>query len=113
MIYDIAKSNEWEWFFTLTFNPEKVDSFNYANVTDKLSQWLKNMRKKCPDMMYLVVPEQHESGRWHFHGLFSHVENMRFVDSEKRDKKGRIIYNVGSYRLGFSTATQIEDVKKA
>lgn len=112
-IYDIAKSNQWEWFFTLTFNPKKVDSFNYEIVTDKLSQWLKNMRKKCPNMMYLVVPEQHESGRWHFHGLFSHVEDMRFVDSEKRDKKGRIIYNVGSYRLGFSTATKIDDVKKA
>lgn len=113
MIYDVAKSNGWNWFFTLTFNPDKVDSFNYDETSKKLSLWLNNMRKKCPDMKYLVVPELHESGRWHFHGLFANVENMKFVDSEKRDKKGRIIYNVDSYRLGFSTATQIEDLQKA
>lgn len=113
MIYDVAKSNDWNWFFTLTFNPEKVDSFDYSITSKKLSNWLMNMRKKCPDMKYLVVPELHESGRWHFHGLFANVENMKFVDSEKRDKKGRIIYNVDSYRLGFSTATQIEDLQKA
>lgn len=113
VIYDVAKSNEWKWFFTLTFNPNKVDSFDYNLTTTKLSNWLKYMRKKCPDMKYLVVPELHESGRWHFHGLFANVENMKFVDSGKRDKKGRIIYNVDSYKLGFSTATEIEDVQKA
>lgn len=112
-VLDMSKCNNWEWFFTLTFNPEKVDSFDYEQVTSKLSNWFIQMRRKCPDMKYLVVPEQHESGRWHFHGLFENVENMVFVDSGKRDKKGRVIYNVGNYRLGFSTATKIEDVNKA
>lgn len=112
-IYDVAKCNEWHWFFTLTFNPDKVDSYDYESTTKKLSVWLMNMRKKCSNMKYIVVPEQHASGRWHFHGLFSNVEDMVFVDSEKRDKKGRIIYNVGSYKLGYSTATQIEDMERA
>lgn len=107
IVYDIAKSNEWEWFVTLTFNPDKVDSYNYTVVTKKLSQWLNNIRKKCPDMFYLVVPELHESGRWHFHGLFSKVDSMEFVDSGHMDKKGRVIYNVGAYKLGFTTATRI------
>lgn len=112
-IFDMVKCNNWEWFFTLTFNPEKIDSFNYEAVTDKLSDWLANMRRKCPKMKYVVVPEQHESGRWHFHGLFENVEDMVFVDSGKRDKKGRVVYNVGKYRLGWSTATKITDVNKA
>lgn len=99
--------------FTLTFNPDKVDSFDYSETTKKLSKWLNNMRRTCPSMKYVVVPELHKSGRWHFHGLFSNVENMVFVDSEKRDKKGRVIYNVGKYRLGFSTATKIDDVAKS
>lgn len=113
MVYDIARSNSWDWFITLTFNPQKVDSFNYSDVSNKLSVWLMNLRKKCPDMVYLVVPEQHKSGRWHFHGLFSNVGNLCFIDSGKRDNKGRIIYNVGNYRLGWSTATQINDIKRA
>lgn len=112
-IYDIAKSNEWEWFFTLTFNKEKVNRYDYASVTKKLSLWLNNMRKICPDMKYLVVPEQHEDGAWHFHGLFANVENMEFVSSGKRDKHGRTIYNVGKYRLGFTEATKIGDLVKA
>lgn len=112
-IYDIARCNMWEWFFTLTFDPQKVDSFDYDLTSEKLSKWLNNLRRQCPNMKYIVVPEQHESGRWHFHGLFANVDDLVFVDSEKRDKKGRIIYNVGNYRLGFSTATKIEDWKKA
>lgn len=94
-IYDIARSNEWEWFFTLTFNPDKVDSFDYAACSKKLSDWLHNMKKKAPEMKYIVVPEQHKSGRWHFHGLFTNVDSMNFVDSGLVDKKGKIIYNVG------------------
>lgn len=110
-IYDIAKSNQWDWFFTLTFNPDKVDSFDYALCTKKLSQWLKNMKKQSQDMKYIVVPEQHKSGRWHFHGLFANVDNMVFIDSGIV-KNGKRIYNVGSYRFGFSTATKIEDLSK-
>lgn len=112
-IYDIAKSNKWEWFVTFTFNPEKVDSFDYDIVTKKLSQWLKNIKRKNENMKYLLVPEQHESGRWHFHGLFEKMENIVFVDSGKHDNKGRVIYNVGSYKLGFSTATKISDLERA
>lgn len=112
-IYDIARSNKWEWFFTLTFNPEKVDSFNHAECTKKLSKWLNNMRSCCPNMVYLVVPEQHKSGRWHFHGLFANVNELHFVDSGHKDNKGRVIYNVGNYRMGFSTATKIEDISRA
>ena len=111
-VYYLARSNSWEWFFTLTFNPDPVDSFSYEICTEKLSKWLNNMRRNCPDMKYLVVPEQHKSGRWHFHGLFATCDDLGFVDSGKRTKSGDIIYNVGKYRLGFSTATKINDLRR-
>ena len=112
-IYDIARSNRWEWFFTLTFNPEKVDSFDYETCTKKLSKWLNNMKRIAPDMKYLVVPEQHKSGRFHFHGLFANCDSLKFVDSGLMDISGKQIYNVGSYKLGFSTATKIVDLHKS
>jgi len=111
-IYSLSRSNMFEWFFTLTFNPVKVDSFDYEACTKKLSDWLSNMRKKSPDMKYLVVPEMHKSGRWHFHGLFADCDELGFTDSGKRTSKGNIIYNVSSYKLGFSTATHIEDMER-
>lgn len=112
MIYDYSRSNPWEWFLTLTLNPDKVDRFNYQECTAKLSKWLNNMRRSCPDMMYLVVPEQHKSGAWHFHGLFARCDALSFKDSGLTDSKGRVIWNVGKYRLGFSTATRITDRKR-
>ena len=66
------------------------------------------MKKKCPDMKYLIVPEQHVSGRWHFHGLFSNVDALGFELSGKFTDKGQEIYNVGKYKLGFSTAIKCD-----
>lgn len=112
-VYDISRSNKWEWFITFTFNPEKVDRYNYEICTKKLSTWLNHMRRDCPDMVYLVVPEQHKDGAYHFHGLFSNAAGLQFVDSGHRDKGGKPIYNVGKYRYGFTTATRIEDSIRA
>lgn len=112
-IKDIAYANRWDWFITLTFNPDKVDSFDYDLVVSKLSDWLSNNKKICRDMKYLVVPEQHPtSGRWHFHGLFAECDGLGFVDSGLK-QNDLTIYNVGKYKLGFSTATEIVDTERA
>lgn len=111
-IYDYARCNNWEWFFTLTLNEVKVNRYDYEDCGKKVSKWLNNMRTLCPDMKYLVVPEQHKDGAWHFHGLFANVDNLEFVDSGKI-KKGKRVYNVGNYKFGWSTATQIESLEKA
>lgn len=110
-IYYLTRSNSFRWFVTLTFNPEKVDSFNYDECVSHLSDWLSNAKKKCPGMKYIVVPEMHKSGRWHFHGLFGDCDGLGFVDSG-HSSKGHIIYNIGSYKLGWTTATEITDVKR-
>lgn len=106
-IYDLAVMNDWDWFVTFTFNPALVDSYNYEETARRLSKWLNNIRRNNPDMKYVIVPETHASGRYHFHGLVSDVSESQFIDSEKRDTKGRVIYNWGKYSLGWSTATKI------
>lgn len=113
-VYDIARANEdrWELFVTLTFNPEKVNSFDYDITCRKLSNYLHRLRKNNPDLVYLGVPEQHKSGRYHFHFLMGNCENLKLVDSGHKTRKGQVIYNVGSYRLGFSTATRIENTQR-
>lgn len=108
-IYDIARSNVWDWFVTFTFNPEKVDRYDYAACSKKMSNWLHRMQKECPDLKYLIVPEMHKDGAWHFHGLFANCAGMNFIDSGIRDDKGRMIYNVGKYRFGWTTATIVSD----
>ena len=111
-VYHKARSNTWDWFVTLTFDPDLVDSFDYGLAVAKLSKWLNNLRRLSPDIGYVMVPEKHKSGRYHFHGLFRDCDGIDFVASGKTDHKGNPIYNVGSYRLGWSTATRISDQSK-
>ena len=107
MIYDISRCNSWDLFVTLTFDPKKVDSFNYDDVTKKLQNWLIVMRRNNNNLKYIIVPELHKSGRFHFHGLFANCDGLKLVDSGERDSKGNIIYNIDNYKLGFTTATKV------
>lgn len=114
-IYDIVRCNKWEWFFTFTFAPDKVkDRCDYTELSKVMSKWLSNVRTwKCPDMVYLVVPEQHKNGAWHFHGLFKNCEGLTMTDSGHKDSQSRVIYNIQDFKLGFTTATQVGDSAKA
>lgn len=114
-IYSIARSNHWQYFFTMTFNPEKVKSDDYDACVKSMTKWLENQRRRyAPDLKYLLVPELHKDGKkWHFHGLFSDIGNIPLVDSGKKDNKGRVIWNIGSYKLGFTTVTRIGDSERS
>lgn len=112
-IYDVARSNNWEWFLSLTFNPDKVNRQSYEDCSKKLSQWLKNAKKIAPNMKYLVVPELHEDGvSWHFHGLFSNIDELDLQFSGHY-YNGRPCYDVGKYKLGWVTAIQVDNTAKA
>lgn len=112
-IYDYAKANsdEFVYFVTLTFDPHKIDSYNYSLVTGKMTNWLRNIRKKIPLLIYVGVPEKHKSGRYHFHFLMNDISAI-LMDSGHKTKDGMSIYNLEAYKLGFSTATLIQDRKR-
>ena len=107
-IYDIGRSNYWEWFLTFTFSPEKVNRYDYSICSQKLKEWLDSLRRRNKKMKYLVVPEQHKDGAWHFHGLFSNVNDDEFQLTGKYTDKGQEIFNVGKYKLGFTEAIKLD-----
>lgn len=107
-IKDIAYCNEWDWFISLTFNGEKVNRYDYDLVVQKMTDWLKNNKRVCRDMKYIVVPEMHLDGAWHFHGLFSNCDDLQFTESNIEN-----VYNVGKFKLGWTTATKIQDTERA
>lgn len=75
VVREYALCNNWEWFGTLTFSKLKVGSrYDLETLCRVLMQWLQNMRKRYyPKLKYLLVPEEHQDGAWHFHGFFSGI----------------------------------------
>ena len=114
-IYNIARSNAWEWFITLTFDRDKTDSADYDMIVHRIHIFLSNLQKrKCPDLKYLIVPELHaDKEHYHFHGLLSGAENLRFCFSGHYDQKGNPVFNIPEWGYGFTTATQVQDSTKA
>lgn len=111
-VYHLARSNIWDWFITLTFNPEKVNRYDYDICVKKLKNWLDIVRRSCPDFRYIIVPEKHKDGAFHFHGLIADCDGLNFVETSLFDESGRRIYNIGKYKLGWTTATQVADNEK-
>lgn len=119
-IYKYAQANSWEYFVTLTFARDAgVDVYNYSDCVKKLTKWLNNQRRKCPDLKYLFVPEMHKDGAFHFHGLIANCDGLTFLDSGrvaignkayKRTKENQhfpTIYNMDNWKYGWSTATAV------
>ncbi len=122
-VFDYARSNEWDWFVTFTFSDKRVDRYDYDDCVSKLSKWLNNLRRSSPGVSYIVVPERHKDGAFHFHGLFAGLSEREIVWSGKyvikRDKGARRffrtkdkIYQIGRYKFGWMTATQVRDKER-
>lgn len=114
MIYYLARSNVWDWFVTLTISPDaKIDRYNFKDCSDKVRKWFDNLRqRKALDMFYLIVPERHKDGAYHFHALMGGCDGLDFKDSGRRTKDGQTVYNLANWKYGFSTATAVTDTSR-
>lgn len=111
-IRDIVLCNEFDLFCTFTFDPNKVDSTRFPSCRLCMSTWLHHQRNKSreagKEFKYLIIPEQHKSGRWHFHALISGYTG-RLKDSGIRSASLRPVYNITSFYSGFTTAVEIDN----
>lgn len=100
----LALANSFDYFVTLTLDPERIDRYDPAAVTKALSQWCSNMVKRH-GLRYVLVPEQHKDGAFHFHGFMA-GEGLKAVGSGV-EWDGRPVYNLPQWTLGFTTAQQL------
>lgn len=111
-IFDIAFINGdlWQYFITLTLDKTKIDRYDKKEINRKLIKWLNNMVSRY-DFNCLLIPEYHKDGAIHFHGLCSGYNlKLTYV---KLDNKGRKVYNLDNWNLGFSTAIELDDNRTA
>lgn len=111
LIKDLVLCNEFDYFCTFTFDPSKVDRFSFPACYSKMSGWLShqrdNSREKGIEFKYLLIPEQHKSGAWHFHALISGYTGF-LKPSKAKTNTLRPIFNITSFRSGFTTAVVID-----
>lgn len=111
LVRDLVLCNDFELFCTFTFNPDKIDSFSLFRCWRAMSTWLyhqrNNSKEKGIEFKYLIVPERHRSGRWHFHALISGYSST-LKESGLVTESLRPIYNITSFRSGFTTAVAID-----
>ena len=97
----LALANGFDYFVTLTLYPAKIDRYDGAAVTRALGRWCDNMVRRH-GLRYILVPERHKDGAFHFHGFFA-GEGLKAVDSGV-EWDGRPVYNLPQWTLGFTTA---------
>lgn len=100
----LALSNAFDYFVTLTLDPERIDRYDPAAVTKALSQWCNNMVKRY-GLRYILVPEQHRDGAFHFHGFMAGSGLVAADSGIQWD--GRPVYNLPQWTLGFTTAQRL------
>lgn len=113
-VHDIALCNSFEYFFTLTFSPDKIDRYDATTVKTVLSDFLKNqVRRK--DFSYVCIPEYHKDGAIHVHGLCN-LGSMAIApsfnphtQSPVYTQSGQMVYNLLDWKLGFSTCIRIDE----
>lgn len=113
-----AFSNNFRWFVTLTFNPEKVDSATYETAKNTLLKWCRKMRDRHKRFDYLMIPELHKSGAVHFHGLLGDIP-AHFVEAVNPKtgkpliRHNRQVYNLTEWEYGFTDCEEIENPERA
>lgn len=120
-IYELARCNEWQYFFTGTIDPSKYDREDLHRFHRALKDYIKNLRRKDIDIKYLFVPELHDDKKsWHLHGFLMGVPDSmlhQFQIGDKMGKKiaqrvrqGRKVFNWLDYqeRFGFNDLEFIE-----
>lgn len=105
-LYDILHSNNWSFFFTLTLDPNKVgDRYDYCNCAIYIQRFTDLLyRSGC---LYVIVPERHKDGAWHYHGLLTNCDNL---DLNLNDNG---YFELSKYKYGYSSIDRIQDSARA
>lgn len=124
-VFDLAMSNPFTHFLTLTIDSRKADRYDAAELLRHLRYWLdNNVRRR--GLFYVLIPEYHKDGAVHFHALTN--DALEMVDSgtmipptggkPSRPRSaaqraawlthgGSVVYNVPGWSWGFSTAIKL------
>ena len=106
-VRELAFCNSWEWFVTITLNPDKQDRTDLGRLKTRWNQALKDYAVKYGARpRYMMIPEHHKDGRaWHLHGLMSGL----CPESMERNPNGYRDIPFFRRRFGWTSLSPIKD----
>lgn len=133
-ISDYVLCNNFSHFATFTFDPSnpkingEENRHDFKKMSSLLKKWLNteqvnHFRRHGRKFRYLIVPERHKNGAWHFHALLEDYQNetedfytrknpyitVSELKNKKKDKNRKFIVR---YKLGRSEIAPIKDKTK-
>lgn len=116
VVLELGLCNTWDYFFTCTLDASKLDRFDLVGFNKKLSQFMRDMRKKYGShISFLLIPEKHKDGAWHMHGLVSGIPRdrltafIRGLHPDKLCNRGYLNWPDYASRFGFCSLSPIKD----
>lgn len=108
----ILANPDLDTFATFTLSPEAIsDRASWDDAYHSLRLWLTNNVTRR-GLKYVICPERHKAGGIHFHGIMNSAALQLAPASNPHTGKplhhnGNPLYNVTSWRYGFSSAELI------
>lgn len=100
-IKDICLCNCFEYFGTLTVNSAYADRFHLQEVQEKMKKICHKLKRRNNEFRFIFITEKHQSGAFHFHGLFKSLE----LYTNKNGFLSSKAFDV----LGFNSFSPIKD----
>lgn len=85
MVKEYALCNEWDYFVTFTIEKEKFDRYDLKAYYKAFGEFIHNYNRRCTEdekVRYILIPEMHEDGAWHMHGLVNGIRGRDLVKNE-------------------------------
>lgn len=111
-LLELALCNPWDYFATLTIDPAKYDRFALRQIKKDIAAFLHNKNRHLPadqQIRYLLVPEQHADGAWHFHGFFHNIPASELFINEN----GYLDWRPFRDRFGYISLDKVRDQSRA
>ena len=114
MVLQYALCNSWDYFFTGTLDEKKFNRYELDTHQQKLSQFIRDKRKAYGTQIhFLLVPEPHEDGAWHIHGLLSGLPStvlrkFRYPEPRHLINSDYLNWPDYMYKFGFCSLAPIK-----
>lgn len=119
VVLELALCNPWDYFVSLTISPDH-DRDHLKAIFPVILQWLRDQRKKGQKLDYLLIPERHKNGSWHFHGFLHGVRESDLESFRSMRKRGVVLpprvvkgdylnWTPYSQKFGFCTLGKLRD----